>query len=78
LDTAGVKTVAHASTLSKEVRSEIKNGGNKEAAACVGRVIAQKAREQNISDVVFDRSGFLYHGRIKALADSARENGLNF
>jgi large subunit ribosomal protein L18 len=78
LDNAGANTVVHVSTLSKEIRGELKNGGNKEAAACVGRAVALKAKEKNISSVVFDRSGFLYHGRIKALADSARENGLNF
>jgi large subunit ribosomal protein L18 len=78
LDSAGVNTIAHVSTLSKEIRGELKNGGNKEAAAIVGRAIALKAKEKNILSVVFDRSGFLYHGRVKALADSARENGLNF
>ncbi|MDR1234383.1 MAG: 50S ribosomal protein L18 [Holosporales bacterium] len=78
LDEAGDKTVVHVSTLSKEVKEGIKNGGNKDAAALVGKVIALKAKEKNITDVVFDRSGFLYHGRVKVLADSARENGLNF
>jgi large subunit ribosomal protein L18 len=78
LDESGVKTVVHVSTLSKDVRGEIKNGGNKEAAAYVGKIVALKAKEKDISNVVFDRSGFLYHGRVKALADSARENGLNF
>lgn len=78
LDESGVRTVIQVSTLSKDLRGTVKNGGNKEAAARVGKVIAEKAKEKNISSVVFDRSGFLYHGRVKALADSARENGLNF
>lgn len=78
LDESGMKTVVQASTLSKDIRDAVKNGGNKEAAAYVGKVIALKAKEKNISSVVFDRSGFLYHGRVKVLADSARENGLNF
>ncbi|MDR0625232.1 MAG: 50S ribosomal protein L18 [Holosporales bacterium] len=76
-DTKAVTLVA-ASTLSQEVRGTIKNGGNKVAAAFVGELIAKKAKEKDISTVVFDRSGFLYHGRIKALADSAREHGLIF
>ena len=78
LDESGTKTLIFVSTLSKELRDSIKNGGNKEAAASVGKLVAQKAKEMNISQVVFDRSGFLYHGRVKVLADSARENGLNF
>jgi large subunit ribosomal protein L18 len=75
-DTKSVTLVA-ASTLSIEAR-ELKNGGNKDAAAFVGGLIAKKAQEKNIQTVVFDRSGFLYHGRIKALADSARAHGLVF
>ncbi|MDR0630618.1 MAG: 50S ribosomal protein L18 [Holosporales bacterium] len=78
LDQAGSNTIIHVSTLTKEVKEVVKNGGNKEAAACVGKIVALKAKDKNISNVVFDRSGFLYHGRVKALADSARENGLNF
>jgi large subunit ribosomal protein L18 len=78
LDESGYKTLVHVSTLSKEIRNSIKNCGNTEAAASVGKLVAQKAKEKNISSVVFDRSGFLYHGRVKALADSARENGLIF
>jgi large subunit ribosomal protein L18 len=66
-----------ASTLSVEAR-DIKNGGNKAAAAFVGELIAKKAKEKDISDVVFDRSGFLYHGRVRVLAESAREHGLVF
>lgn len=78
LDKDGRNTLIQVSTLSKDVRDVIKNGGNKEAAKYVGKVVAEKAKEKNISSVVFDRSGFLYHGRIKVLADSARENGLVF
>jgi large subunit ribosomal protein L18 len=78
LDESGKKTVVHVSTLSKDVRDSIKNGGNKEAAMFVGKMVATKAKEKNITNVVFDRSGFLYHGRVKVLADSAREHGLNF
>lgn len=78
LDKSGENTIVHVSTLSKEVRDIVKNGGNKEAAICVGKIVAEKAKEKKISSVVFDRSGFLYHGRIKVLADSARENGLVF
>ena len=78
LDESGTKTLVHVSTLSKDVRDAVKNGGNKEAAKYVGKVIAEKAKAKNILNVVFDRSGFLYHGRVKVLADSARENGLKF
>ena len=78
LDESGTKIVVHVSTLSKDVREAVKNGGNKEAAKYIGKVIAEKAKAKNIADVVFDRSGFLYHGRVKVLADSARENGLKF
>ncbi|GHS91204.1 50S ribosomal protein L18 [Alphaproteobacteria bacterium] len=77
IDDAQSHTLAEASTLSKEAQA-LKNGGNKAAAAFVGALIAEKAKNLNISTVVFDRSGFLYHGRIKALADSAREHGLVF
>ena len=78
LDKSGKNTIVHVSTLSKDVRDVVKNGGNKEAAIYVGKVVAEKAKEKNISSVVFDRSGFLYHGRVKVLAASARENGLVF
>lgn len=78
LDQTGDKIIASASTLSREGREAVKNGGNKEAAAYVGMAIARKAKEKKITNVVFDRSGFLYHGRVKVLADSAREHGLNF
>ena len=74
----GSKVVAAASTLEAEVRKGIKNGGNVEAAAIVGARIAEKAKAAGIDTVAFDRSGFRYHGRVKALADAAREAGLKF
>ncbi|WP_027365216.1 50S ribosomal protein L18 [Desulfotruncus alcoholivorax] len=71
------QTLAAASSLSPEIKGEIK-GGNKDAAAAVGKLIAAKALEKGITKVVFDRAGYLYHGRVKALADAAREAGLEF
>ncbi len=76
-DSIGI-TLASASTVMKDVREGLEYTGNIEAAAKVGAAIAVKAKEKGILKVVFDRGGFLYHGRIKALADSARENGLSF
>jgi large subunit ribosomal protein L18 len=72
------KVLAAASTLQKEIRAGLKSTGNKEAAAAVGKAIAEKAKAAGITRVAFDRSGFKFHGRIKALADAARENGLEF
>jgi len=72
------QVVASASTLSADVRKAVKYPGNIEAATVVGKVIAEKAKAAGIESVAFDRSGFKYHGRIKALADSAREHGLKF
>ena len=74
-DVNGV-TLAAASTLEKEL--EIANGGNKEAAKKIGEVVAKRALEKGIETVAFDRGGFLYHGRVKELADGAREAGLRF
>jgi large subunit ribosomal protein L18 len=74
----GSKVLASASTLDKELRPELKYSGNADAAAKVGELIAKRAAVANIKDVAFDRSGFKYHGRIKALADAAREGGMNF
>ena len=74
----GGTVVASASTLEEEVRKGIKTGGNVEAAAIVGARIAEKAKSAGIDTVAFDRSGFRYHGRVKALADAAREAGLKF
>ena len=72
------KVLAAASTLQKDVREGLKNTGNATAAAAVGKAIAEKAKLAGIKQVAFDRSGFKYHGRIKALADAARANGLEF
>jgi large subunit ribosomal protein L18 len=72
------KVLAAASTLQKTVREGLKNTGNATAAAAVGKAIAEKAKAAGIKQVAFDRSGFKYHGRIKALADAARANGLEF
>jgi large subunit ribosomal protein L18 len=74
----GSEVIASASTLQAEIKSSIKNGGNAEAAAMVGKAIAEKAKAAGIDSVAFDRSGFKFHGRIKALADAAREAGLQF
>jgi large subunit ribosomal protein L18 len=74
----GARTLACASTLDKELRTKLKVTGNVDAAKEVGKLIAKRAIEAGITEVSFDRSGFLYHGRIKALADSARESGLQF
>ena len=76
-DTVG-NTLVSASTLQKDVKAELEKTNNVEAAAYVGTVIAKKAIEKGITSVVFDRGGFIYHGKIKALADAAREAGLNF
>ena len=74
----GGKVLVSASTLEAEVRKGIKNGGNVEAATIVGARIAEKAKAAGIDTVAFDLSGFRYHGRVKALADAAREAGLKF
>ena len=74
----GDKVLASASTVEAEVRSNLKSGGNTEAAAVIGKRIAEKAKAVGIEKVAFDRSGFQYHGRVKALAEAARENGLSF
>ena len=74
----GGTVLASASTLESEVRKGMKNGGNVEAAAIVGARIAEKAKAAGVDTVAFDRSGFRYHGRVKALADAAREAGLKF
>ena len=76
-DTVG-NTLVSASTLDKEVKAEVKKTNNVEAAAYLGTVIAKKALDKGINTVVFDRGGFIYEGKIKALADAAREAGLEF
>ncbi len=76
-DDRGV-TLAAASSLEKDMRGKLKTGANIDAAKEVGRLIAERGQEAGVSQVVFDRSGYLYHGRVKALADAAREGGLDF
>ncbi|MCG6200229.1 MULTISPECIES: 50S ribosomal protein L18 [Psychromonas] len=76
--TADAQVVASASTLEKEVRAQVSNGGNKEAAQLIGKLVAERAIEKGISKISFDRSGFQYHGRVAALAEAAREAGLQF
>lgn len=79
IDDISAKTLVDASSLSKDLRPQFEGEeGNRKGAAMVGEQIAKKALEKGISKVVFDRSGFLYHGRIKALAEAAREHGLKF
>ena len=72
------KVLATASTLEKDVRGQLKNGGNRQAAELIGSRIAAKAKEKGIEKVAFDRAGYRYHGRVKALADAARAGGLKF
>jgi len=74
----GSKVIAAASTLEKSIKAECKYTGNVSASAVVGKIIAQRSAEKGVTKVAFDRSGFKYHGRVKALADAARENGLQF
>ena len=74
----GSKVLAAASSVEKEVRSAVKHGGNKKAAEAVGKRIAAKAKDKGIESVAFDRGGYRYHGRVKALADAARAGGLKF
>ena len=76
-DVKGTTLVA-ASSLEKDMRGSLKTGANVDAAKAVGKLVAQRAIEKGIKDVVFDRGGYIYHGRVKALADAAREGGLNF
>lgn len=78
IDDVGGVTLASASTVDKELAGQVKNGGDVEAARKVGELIAQRAKAKGYENVVFDRGGYLYHGRIKALADAAREAGLQF
>ena len=74
----GTQVLATASTVEAEVRNQIPNGGNIKAAEIVGKLIAERAKSKGIEKVSFDRSGFHYHGRVKALAEAAREGGLKF
>ena len=75
---SGDKVLASASTIEVDVRKDLKNGGNKAAATLIGRRIAERAKALGIEAVAFDRAGYRFHGRVKALADAARENGLKF
>jgi large subunit ribosomal protein L18 len=78
IDDAHGLTVASASSLEKDMRGSLKTGANIEAAKAVGKRLAERAAAKGIKEVVFDRGGYLYHGRVKALADAAREGGLDF
>ncbi len=78
ISACGSKILASASSIEAEVRKDLANGGNKAAAAVVGQRIAEKAKQAGITQVAFDRSGNRYHGRVKALAEAAREHGLQF
>jgi large subunit ribosomal protein L18 len=76
-DVAG-KTIAAASTLEADLKTALKTGADTAAAAAVGKLLAERASKAGVKDVVFDRGAFIYHGRVKALAEAAREGGLNF
>ena len=78
IDDAKGETLVAASSLEKTMRESLKAGGNVDAAKAVGKLIAERALKKGLKEVVFDRGGYLYHGRVKALADAAREGGLNF
>jgi len=78
ISACGSKVLVSASSVEAEVRKDLANGGNKAAAAAVGKRIAEKAKAAGITEVAFDRSGNRYHGRVKALAEAAREHGLQF
>jgi large subunit ribosomal protein L18 len=78
IDDAEGRTLAAASSIEKDLRGRLKTGADREAAAAVGRAVAERAVKAGVSQVVFDRGGYVYHGRVKALADAAREGGLKF
>ena len=78
IDDAKGATVVSASTLDKEVRDNVKESSTVEAASFIGKVVAERAVKSGVSEVIFDRGGYIYHGRVKALADAAREAGLKF
>jgi large subunit ribosomal protein L18 len=78
IDDARGVTLAAASSLEKELKAQLKTGADKDAAVAVGRLVAERAKAAGLSDVVFDRGGYIYHGRVKALAEAAREGGLSF
>jgi len=78
IDDASGRTLAAASTLDKDVRASVKNGATSEAAATIGKLIAERGKKAGVGEVIFDRGAYIYHGRVKALADAAREGGLQF
>jgi large subunit ribosomal protein L18 len=78
IDDAEGRTLVAASSLEKELKGKLKTGADKSAAAEVGRLLAKRAVEAGVAEVVFDRGAYLFHGRVKALADAAREGGLKF
>jgi large subunit ribosomal protein L18 len=78
IDDTADRTLATASSLEKEMRGKLKTGADVEAAKAVGTLIAERAKKAGVSSVVFDRGGYMYHGRVKALAEAAREGGLSF
>jgi large subunit ribosomal protein L18 len=78
IDDAEGRTLASASSLDPKLRGDLKTGADVAAASAVGKLVAERAKEAGVTDVVFDRGAFIYHGRIKALAEAAREGGLNF
>ncbi len=78
IDDAQGRTLAAASSLDKALRESLKSGADKDAAAAVGKLIAERSKEAGVTRVVFDRGSYLYHGRVKALAEAAREGGLDF
>jgi len=78
IDPTGSKVVVSASTVEADIKKDLKHTGNVAAATKIGQVIAERAKASGVDKVAFDRSGFKYHGRVKALADAARENGLQF
>ena len=78
IDDAAGRTLATASTLDKDIKSKVKNGASQAAAEVVGKLVAERAKKAGVEVVVFDRGAYLYHGRVKALAEAAREGGLSF
>jgi large subunit ribosomal protein L18 len=78
IDDSTGRTLAAASTIEKDVRASLKNGSTADAAAAIGKLIAERGTKAGVAEVIFDRGSYLYHGRVKALADAAREGGLQF
>ena len=78
IDDAKGETIVAASSLEKDLRGSLKTGADIEAAAAIGKLLAERAVAKGVKDVLFDRGGYIFHGRVKALADAAREGGLNF